>query len=138
MFAIWGLSLRIKSVLVRLIFKLSLLLGFKFQYFFKEIKNELTHIRNENPFYVKKKLDLTKIKKLVHHNKKLECKDSSKNVLHLCKFKNNCDPNADCIYNTFDFKYFCKCFIGYIGNGYKCYGKFYFLNKKNFNTKHYK
>jgi hypothetical protein len=91
----------------------------------KEITNEykLTQIKDENPFYERKTLDLTKINSLGHDNNKKNCKNSTQNVLSFCKFKNNCDPKAECIYNSSSYKYFCKCFIGYIGNGYKCYGK---------------
>ncbi len=39
-----------------------------------------------------------------------------------CKFKNNCDPNASCIFDSETAKYDCKCFDDYIGNGFKCYG----------------
>ena len=39
-----------------------------------------------------------------------------------CTFKNNCDKHSDCIYDTHKRKHMCKCWPGYIGNGYKCYG----------------
>jgi hypothetical protein len=39
-----------------------------------------------------------------------------------CKFQNNCDPHSDCIYDTYTRTYSCRCWTGYIGNGYVCYG----------------
>ncbi|CAF0996658.1 unnamed protein product, partial [Brachionus calyciflorus] len=46
-----------------------------------------------------------------------------------CPFKNKCDINSDCIYDVYSRKYMCKCWSGYIGNGYKCYdSKIYFYS----------
>ena len=49
--------------------------------------------------------------------------DKIKSPFSYCTFKNNCDKNALCIYNTNQHTYSCKCSPGLIGNGFKCYGK---------------
>ena len=45
-----------------------------------------------------------------------------------CKFKNNCDKNAICIYNSIKQSYDCRCLNGFIGNGFKCYGNYSFYH----------
>lgn len=52
--------------------------------------------------------------------------------LTYCKFQNNCDKRALCIYNVLGRSYTCECSSGFIGNGFKCYGrKLFIFNELN-------
>jgi len=50
-------------------------------------------------------------------------KNGSGSQVTYCSFKNNCDKRAFCIYDQVNRKYSCKCPSGFVGNGFKCYGK---------------
>ena len=94
-----------------------------FSLYLKEIRSDFkfTEIIDTNPFLLSKDKPVNQSKYKVYEPKSCN-KSSVVNTLSYCKFKNNCDPNAECIYNSTSYKYICKCFVGYIGNGYKCYG----------------
>lgn len=51
-------------------------------------------------------------------------KETSNKVenLRYCTFENNCDQNANCLFDQSKNTYKCVCINGYIGNGIKCYG----------------
>lgn len=58
------------------------------------------------------------------HKKKLDCnQNKNKEQFMYCTFKNKCDKKSDCIYDQYSKSYKCRCWPGYIGDGFKCYSK---------------
>ncbi len=55
--------------------------------------------------------------------KSRECAALKEELTSYCSFKNNCDKRAICIYDKVRRSYSCRCPEGFVGNGFKCYGK---------------